>query len=417
MKEAIKYSNQLILTFPPSVGDSLMIVRDPKDRMILNHKYLPSLAGFLYGQKAYLEFHTRDQSGKVGRDTHKYMNHNLLYSPHSYLFESMTLFKDTVESLNDSPLLIESREGFSVTDGSHHVMDFIIFFEIEDWSVLTLPADGAKKALFGFFFIKATAEFESLSFGFFTPVAQLKSCLTDVLPILGNYYISPLNRVFSTPWVLCDYRGDIILDQIACILCGVISCICNKGINLFVYPFEVPFRLLGKFFEELSIPMVCRRYLDSYRDRELCIGYLKMNLVAKEAEVFTLTAPSSMGIGFLSFYVRGIDGESKTLFLDQREGLSNKIHDNLGEAFLAESLSEVVEGVVVGGFSIGEPTEIAESSIVSESSCKVSFGGGVAEVDEQNGFEQRDWVIAFSTPIGVFIFSEVGDEGEVDLLV
>lgn len=417
MRESIIFNNQLIMTIHPPLGDDLMLLRDSKGRLFPHSHYLllPGIA--LYGQKAYFELYPCNPSRKISRDTQIYMSHDILYSSHSDILKSMTLFEDTIESLNDRPLLIETREGFTLTDRPHYILCFIILLEIKDWSVLSLPADGAKQTSFGFLFVEAAAEFESLSFGFSSPVSQLESCFAGILPILSNDDVSSLDRIFSTPWVFCNDRGNIILNQIGCIFCGVISCISDYCINSFIYFLEVFLRFLGQFFEKFPIPFISCRYLYGQGDGQFCISNLKMDLVAEEAEVFAFPAPAGIRIGFFGFDVRGVDREAEVFFFDKAEGLGDEIHDDLTEGFLSESLSEVVESVVFRGISVGESTEVGESSIVAEFSGEVSFGGGVAEVDEQEGFEEANRVIAFSTLIGVFIFGEVVDEGEVDLLV
>lgn len=386
MIEANNCYNKLIRTFPPLLGDDSIVIKGHKDRPIHLHilNYLP--INYLYRQKAYLEFHPCDQSCKIGRNTQKYMSHDIFNSFHSYILKSMRLLEDTIESLNDSPFLIESTEGSTATEGSHHILDLIVFFEIEDRSVSGFPADWTKETLFGFLFVESAAEFESLSFGFSPPVAQLKSSFAGVFPILSDDDISSLYRVFSTPWVFCNYRGDIIFDQVAFVFCGVISCICDYGIDLFIYPLEVFFGFFGEFFEEFSVPFISWGDFNREGDRQFCISDLEMDLVAKEAEVFAFVTPGSIWIGFFGFYVGGINGEVEILFLDEAEGLGNEVCNNLGEGFLAESFSEVVEGVVVGGISIGESTEVGESSVVAEFSCKLPFGGGVAKVYEEDGF-------------------------------
>lgn len=415
--KAIEYSNQLIWAFPPPLGDGLMGLREGKDRMIPPHSYFFSFQKSLNRQKAYLELHPCDPSCKIGRDTQKHMGHDILYPSHSYLLESMTLLEDTIESFNDRPFLVETQEGFAVTDRPHSVLDLVVFLEIEDRSVSSLPADGTKETLFGFLFEEAAAEFESLSFGFSSPVGQLKSCFTGIFPLRGYNDISPLDWVFSTPWVFCDDRGNLVLNQVACIFRGIVSCICNYSIDLFIYGLEAFLRFFGKLFEKLSIPLICRGYLNSERDRQFGIGDLEMDLVTEEAKVFAFVAPGGIGIGFFGFDVRGIDREAEIFLLNEAEGLSDEIHDDFGEGFLTEPFSEVVEGVMVGGFSVREATEVGESSIVSEFSGEVSFGGGVAQVDQKEGFEEGDRVITLSSLIGGFIFSKFIDEREVDLLV
>lgn len=417
MLEAIKYSDQLIWTFPPPLEDDLMLFRDSKDRPILYHNYNFFSERSLHRQKAYFEFHPCDQSCKIGRDTQKDMGHDILYPLHSYILETMSLLEDAIESLNDSSLLIETREGFAVTDYSHRILDLMVFFEVEDRSILGLPAEISKQTCFGFIFIETAAEFESLSFGFSSPVGKLKSGFAGVLPFLGNKDISPLDRVFSPPWVLGNDRGDMVFDEVACIFGGVVSCICDDGIDLFIYPLEVSPGFFSEFFEELSVPFISWGDFNRERDRQFGIGDFEMDLVAKESEVFAFVAPGGMGVRFLCFDVGGVNGEAEVFSLNEAEGLSDEIREDFGEGFFSESFSEVVEGVVVWGFSVGEAAEEGESSVVSEFSCEVSFGGGVAQVDEQEGFEEGDGVIAFSTLIGVFIFSEVVDEGEVELLV
>lgn len=415
--EANKYSNQLIWAFPPALGDDLMGLRGFEGRMIPPHNYFFSSQKSLNRQKAYLKLHPCDPSRKIGRDTQKYMYHDILYPPHSYLLKSMSLLEDTIESFNYSPFLVETREGFALTDHSHCILDLIIFLEIEDRSVSSSPADRTEETLFGLLFEKATAEFESPSFGFFSPIGELKSCFAGIFPVFGNNNLSPLDWVFSTPWIFCDDRGNIILDQVACIFRGVISCICNYGIDLFIYFLEAFLRFFSEFFEKLSIPLISRGYLNSQRDREFGIGDLQMDLVAEEAKVFAFIAPGGIGIGFFGFDVRGIDREVEILFLNEAEGLSDEVDYDLGEGFLTEPFSKVMEGVVVWGFSVGESTEVGESSIVSEFSGEVSFGGGITQVDKKEGFEERDRVIALSPLIGGFVFSELVDEGEVDLMV
>ena len=388
MLGAIKYSDQFIWTFPPPLEDNLMLFRDYKDRPILYHNYNLFPERSLYRQKAYFEFHPCDQSCKIGRDTQKYMSHDILYPLHSYILETMSLLEYAIESLNDSSLLIETREGFAVTDCSHRILDLIVFFEVEDSSILGLPADISKQTCFGFIFIEAAAEFESLSFGFSSPVGKLKSSFAGVLSFLCNDDISSLDRVFSTPWVFCNYRGDMVFDKVACIFCGVISCICDYGIDLFIYFPEVFLGFFGEFFEELSIPLISWGDFNREGDRQFCIGDFEMDLVAEEAEVFAFVAPGGIGVRFLCFDVGGVNGESEVFFFNEAEGLSDEIHEDFGECFFSESFSEVVEGVVVWGFSVGEAAEEGESSVVSEFSCEVSFGGGVAKVDEQEGFEE-----------------------------
>ena len=416
MRESIIFNNQLMMTINPPFGDDLMLLRDSKGRLLPHSHSLLLSEIALYGQKAYLELHPCDPSCKVGRDTQKHMGHDTLYPPHPYLLESMTLLEDTIESLNDCPLLIEAQEGFTLTDRSHYILCLIVFFEIEDRSVSSLPADGAKQTCLGLLLVESAAEFESLSFGFSSPVGKLESCLTGVLAVLGQDNISSLDRIFSTPWVFCNDGGDIIFNQIACIFHRVISCISDEGIDLFIYFMEGFLGFFGKLFEKLSIPLICRGYLNSKRDRQLRIGDLKMDLVAKEAEVFALSSPGGIGIGFFGLDMGGIDREPQILLLNETEGLSYEVHYDLGEGFLPESLSEVVECVVVWGISVGEATEVGESSVVAEFSCKVSFGGGVSKIYKQECFEEGDRVVAFSTFFGVFIFDEFIDEREVDEL-
>jgi len=374
MLGAIQYSDQLIWAFPPPLEDNLMLFRDSKDRPILFHNYNLFPESSLYRQKAYFEFHPCDQSCKIGRDTQKYMGHDILYPLHSYILETMRLLEDAIESLNDSSLLIETREGFAVADGSHRILDLIIFFEVEDSSILGLPADISKQTCLGFIFIEAAAEFESLSFGFSSPVGKLKSSFAGVLPFLCNKDISPLDRIFSTPWVLCNDRGDMVFDEVACIFCGVISCVCDYGIDLFIYPLEVFLGFFGEFFEEFSVPFISWGDFNRDGDRQFCIGDFEMDFVAKESEVFAFVAPGGIGVRLLCFDVGGVNGESEVFFLNEAESLSDEIHEDFGEGFFPESFSEVVEGVVVWGFSVGEAAEEGESSVVSEFSCEVSFG-------------------------------------------
>lgn len=215
-----------------------MLLRDSKGRLLPYSPYLllPGMA--LYGVKAYLEPHACDPSCKVGRYTQKHMGHDTLYPSHPYILQSMTLLEDTIESLNDCPLLIEAQEGFTLTNRSHCILDLMVFFEIEDRSVSSLPADGAKQTCLGLLLVESAGEFKSPSFGFSSPVGKLESCLTGILPMWSNCDISSLDRVLSTPWVFCNDGDDIIFNKIACIFCRVISCISDDGIDRFISPLE-----------------------------------------------------------------------------------------------------------------------------------------------------------------------------------
>lgn len=389
MIEVDKFSNQLINDSPPSSGDNLMLILGYKDRPIpLYNSDYPSKS-YLNWQKSNLKLHTCDQSYKIGRDTQRYMGSDISYSLHSYILETMTFFEGTIESLNNSPYLIEFREGFASTECSHGILHPIFLFEIEDCYILSLPADRAKETLFGLIFLEPTAEFESLSLVSSSPVGQFKASLAEIPSVFGNYDISPLDGVFSSSWVFCNQRGDIVFNEVAFILYGVVACISNYSINLFVCLSDILFGFLCKGFEKLPIPLISSRYTYCYRDGEFCIGNLDMDFVAKEAKVFTLSSPCGIGIRFFGLYVGGIYGEPKVFLLDEAEGLGYEICYDIGEGLLTQSLSEVVEGVVVWCISIGKPTEVGESSIVAEFSSEIPFGGGIAEVDEKELYCDR----------------------------
>lgn len=417
MRESIKYSYSFNWNFPPAFWDYHTALRGHEDRPIPQRHPFFSSQRSLYGQEAYFELHPCNPSCQIGRDTQTYMSHDILYPSHSDLLESMTLLEDTVKSFNDGSLFVETGEGFAATERSHPVLDLIIFLKIEDGSVSSSPANGAKETLLSFLFEEAAAELESLSFGFSSPVGQFESSFTDILPICSKGDVSSVDGIFPSPWIFCNDRGNLILDQVACIFRGVVPCISDEGLDLFIYSPEVFLRFFGQLFEKLSIPFMSWRDLDSQRDRQFGIGDLEMDLVTEEAKVFAFSAPGSLRIRFFGFDMRGVDGESEVFFFDKAEGLGNEVDDCLGEGFLSESLSEVMKGVVVGSISVGESTEVGESSVVTEFSGEVSFRGGVAQVDQKEGFEEANRVIAFSPLIGGFIFGELVDEGEVDVLV
>lgn len=78
-----------------------------------------------------------------------------------------------------------------------------------------------------------------------------------------------------------------------------------------------------------------------------------MDFVGKEAEVSAFSSSVGIGIGFFG---------------------------------LPDSLSEGVGCVVLWGISVGEAAETGGCSFVAESSCEVSFRGGISEVYEQECF-------------------------------
>lgn len=96
--------------------------------------------------------------------------------------------------------------------------------------------------------------------------------------------------------------------------------------------------------------------------------------------------------------------------------MGNKIKKNIVESFLSESFSEVMEGVMAGGISIGETTEIAEPAIVFKAFGEVSFRGGITEVNKEKGFKEALRIIALSaySVIAIFRATKFIDKGKIN---
>jgi len=102
--------------------------------------------------------------------------------------------------------------------------------------------------------------------------------------------------------------------------------------------------------------------------------------------------------------------------LQDTEGLGNEGGDDVVEGFLTEAVPEGMEGIVAWGSSIGEATQEGEPSIEAQLSGEVSFRGGEAEVDEQQGLEEALMVIPLRACGGVFVLEQGRDKREVHAL-
>ena len=364
------------------------------------------------GQQPCFKLHPRNESAQISGDAHKHMNADILYPFKPQGFKAMTALQDAEESLYSGSHFIDAFETLLRSYSLHNILNPVVFLEIESWAIIAPVAILLKEAAGSPVRIKSAAKLDSSSFGLFTPITELNSCLAEELSIGAYSYIPAMNSIPSCSGIGSDIRGDISVDKVSGIVGAVVTCICNHGIDVFIIKHIRG--IVGQIGQKLAVPLIAGSNPYGSRQGEFRIGNLKMNLITEKGEIFTLITPCSVIVGHERLDMRRIYGELQVFCLDETEALSNKIDKDFIENLLSEPLSKIMEGIVSGTLSIGKTAQISQPSIETEFLSEVSFGGGEAEVNEKKGFKEGLRVVSFAPFIAVTIFDKVVDEGEIN---
>lgn len=366
------------------------------------------------GQKPYLEFYACDKPAQIGADAHKHMDTYILYAFEPQIIKSMTTLKDTKESLNGCPELIELLEALCGSNSLQYFLNSVVLLKIKGWSVFAFITFLFKKTTFSFLCMKSAAKLEPFSQGLLSPITEFYACLAKKPPLRTYYYIFPLNGIFPCPWIWGNKGSDIVIKQIRAILSRVIGSICNHTINLFVLISYDGNGLISQLRQEFTIPFIARCNLHCCRDWKLCINNFHMNLISKEAEVFALITPGCLIIRPEGLNMRRVNGELKVFIINKADRLGYEIGHDFTEDFFSESLSEIMECIVCRGLPVGEPAEVSQSSIVTELMSELSFRGSKTEVYKEECLEEGLGVISLATFIAITVFDKVVEEGKIN---
>lgn len=372
----------------------------------------PSLSN---GQKPYFKFHPSDEPAQIGAYTHDHMHTELSYPPESDLLKAMVAFQGPKEPLNDGAFLIVPLKRAASAESLQDIQGTLVLFKIEGGPVGTAPTHPSEQTACGPLFIKTTAELDPLSLLLSSPEAELYTCRAEEGPISTNGNIPSMDGILSASWVLCNVGGDILAKEISGILSGVISWVGHKCRDLFAFGREPSLCIVSQWSQELSIPFITWCYVHGDRDRELSVGDLKVYLVAEEGEVLRFISPVCLRVVRVGLDMGGVDAEGEVGDLHDTEGLGDKVGEDMLEGLRAQAAPEVMEGIVLWGPSIGEAAEEGKPPIEAEFSGQISFRGGEAEVDEQQGLEEALRVIALRARGGACILEQGIDEGEIHL--
>lgn len=276
-------------------------------------------------QKLNFKFHPCNNSAEICAYIHKHMSADSLYSSKPDFFKTVVSFKHTEEPFNDGSLFIDFLKRTAGTQGLQNILSFMVFFKIKGRTIFALPAFIFKEAFKGIFFIKTAAEFESLPCLLFSPIAEFNTGFADEFSLRSDCNISPMNRIFPSPRVCRNIRGDILSNEIRGIVSRIISCICNHHLNAFSCATEDIAGIFGECMQEFTIPFIACCYFDGGWDVLFCISDLKMNFIPEEGEILAFISLCCMAIGFESLKMRGVYGEFQVFNSDETKTLSNKI--------------------------------------------------------------------------------------------
>ena len=362
-------------------------------------------------QKPCFEFHACNKPAQISADAHKHMDADILYAFHSQVFKAVAALQDTEEPLSSH--FIDAFETLACSDSLHNILNPVVFLEIESRAIFALVTILLKQATISSICMKSAAELDSFSQSLLAPVTEFDACLAEEFPIGAYRYISPVNGILPASWICGNKGSDIAAYQIRGVISAVVARICKQCINVFAVIGYDGIRLISQLRQELAIPFIACSNLYSGRDGKLCIGNFNMNLISEKGEVLALITPSCLSIGFESLDVGGINGELQAFSLNKTEALSDKIDQNIIEDILSKPFSEIMEGIVLGSFTVRETAEVSQSSIEAELFSEVSFRASKTEIDEKKGFKEGLWVISFAPFIAVTVFDKAVNEGEI----
>ena len=356
----------------------------------------------LHRQKPCFHLNSCNKSSKVSNKTHQNMKTYILKSSKSKFSQFMSFFKQSKKPFYRSSQFIDLLKAFFSSYSRNNGFNFRSFFKIETRSIGTFPAYVSKDTAFPFSAIKPTSKLKSFSFFFISPVDQLYTSFANKLSRRDKIDFSFFKgiRVLSS-WIRSNVRKNIFFKKELNIGKAIVSCICKKGFNFFLFVFKEFESIFSEIREMISVPGVSRSNFVRDRNRKGRGYNFEMDFVAEEAEIFRFIAPASRFIRGKGGDMGAIDGKVKVFSFNKGDSLANIGKKYIREDIFRDSFSEVVEGVVVRSFSEGETAEIGESDIVAEFSCKIPFRFGKAEIDEKECFKKRFWGIRDFLEVGV----------------
>ena len=337
---------------------------------------------------------------------------NSLSPPDSQFFlQGEIFFQQREESFDRLPLLVDLFESCCRSQKLHLLREAMMRTDIEGLSVFSLPAAAFEETV-AFVPDEGTAEFHPFSSFLFSPVDQFFPRGTEDLSFRSNGQLREEGGVFRVSGIGSNKGLNLLFFRKGKIGQAIIG-----GIRESFFYRDFLQSALEKRLIEPAVISFSRSDFHRRGEREIRRNDRGMKFVPEEEGVLVFHAPASILVGgrFLigmSFDRSGIYGEGSFFLPLASKSLANQSVQNLFESFLSDSFFKDSEGVMRRGFAVGESTQIAQTSVESQFSGKMSLGMGFSKGNQKQSLKEAHRVKSFSSH-GSF-WDQSSDEREID---
>ena len=352
------------------------------------------------------------EGGNISRENDVNIDTNSLSASDSHFFlQREIFFKQREESFYSLALLVDFFESFGGSKKLHLLREAMMGTDIERLSVFYLPAATLEETV-SFFPDKGAAKLHSFSFLLFSPVDKFFPCGTEHLSFWGNGQLREQSGIFRVSGIRSDKRLNLFSLRKGNIGQAIIAGISDGSTYR-----DFLQSILEERFIEPSVVSFSRSYFNRSGNRKVGGDDRGMKFIPEEECVLIFYTPASVLVGrrFLigvSCNMSRIYGQGSFSFPFTSKSLGDQGFQNLFESFHPNSFLKDSKSIMRRSFTVGESTKVAQTSVESQFSSKMSLRTGFSKRNQKQSFEEANRVKSFSSQRR--FWDKVSDKREID---